>query len=62
MPWVEIDGMLYRAMSSIKICRTCGEQKPIAMFYRDKSTCDGRKSMCRCCVEMYREFLEEKCR
>jgi hypothetical protein len=60
MPWVECDGEFYRVMSSTKVCRTCGEQKPIGMFYKDRANRDGRKNMCGVCVKLYREALEEK--
>lgn len=36
-------------MTKSKICRKCGENKPLDDFYRNKMGADGRQSWCKSC-------------
>lgn len=43
----------------MKLCRTCGEQKPLEEFHRLAKSKDGRQPRCKACVGAYmREYHE----
>ena len=40
-------------LSGTKVCKKCGQEKPIKEFYRDKTTKDGYQAWCRDCRKQY---------
>lgn len=44
-PIIEIDG------EQFKVCRGCGELKPLTAYYRHKNKPDGRQSKCKQCMK-----------
>jgi hypothetical protein len=47
-------------MNQTKLCRRCGETKPIAAFSIDRSTKDGLYRLCRSCRMTFRTEDPEK--
>lgn len=43
-----------------KVCGTCGERKNFSEFYSNRSTCDGRTSLCKVCVNEVRSAYRRK--
>lgn len=44
-----------------KTCRTCGEEKPLADFYRDLRKADGLEARCKsCCVQRSTEYTRRR--
>jgi len=42
---------------TVKVCRICGEEKPIEQFYRNRMTKDGRRGECKvCCNRLKNEW------
>jgi hypothetical protein len=40
-------------MAEMKTCGSCGETKPLDAFNKNRTTRDGRQSMCRPCIYKY---------
>jgi len=45
---------------NLKKCSRCGETKTISSFHKDKSTKDGFRSYCKCCIKKYQEENKEQ--
>lgn len=43
----------------MKLCYTCGEEKPLDMFYKKKSSKDGHSTLCKYCKKLKdKEYYE----
>lgn len=43
-----------------KICRICGEEKPINDFSKNNQYKDGHDTRCKCCLNEYHKSLPKK--
>lgn len=43
-----------------KTCTTCGDTKPIADFYADKSKSDGRRTQCKSCTSLTNKASDQR--
>lgn len=43
-----------------KICRLCGEEKPISDFPKHNQYLDGYDTRCKCCFNAYQNTLRHK--
>lgn len=51
------------ATSGLKQCKRCGQYRPVALYYRNRHTKDGKSSYCKSCsneyVSRWREELKK---
>lgn len=43
-----------------KVCRACGNEKSVDLFYNEGRMADGKASTCKRCMEVYRKAWEAK--
>ena len=43
------------SMPQFKRCSKCGEVKPITLFFKNKTKCDGMASSCKACALLYQQ-------
>lgn len=59
-PLMSIPAQVTPAVSSVKICAKCGEEKPLSDFSKDRKNKDGMDRLCKCCHSEKNKAFREK--